>query len=553
MKRYIKLSLLLLLIPLFVKNVYAEELIEQKNEIDSKQVIEIIKENDEKIEESLDSKNSYDDIETGASKEQSVTIEEIISSIDEEYELDVDEIDNLSHDENSKAKKVLMKIIDENMKDKNYDLELLGYKIDVIWNYYNNENKNSYTLILYDKENKELKRKELVVKYKNSENENIDDNKKIEEILENKELTLVKEYSLEEILSNIKENKYLYSNTEEYLKNIFIGSNIDFFILSNGKNITNNLSGLITEQVVLSINGIIYKTISINNKYITIIEMPCEEDRKNYIEDYIKEMLNNFDYTNIEEIRFTPETNSVFAKNDNGEISLGNIEIKEIREDYKYISGANSTIYNTDSLEIETNGNRSDFKRIEINSVEVNPIYYSVSSNNTKITIKNEFIRALNNGKYTIDVIFKSGRAKTSFTITTKPSLPPVVQKPVINVPTRPYYPHYVVNNNQNTNNEIISDNDDTEDTENTEENKKDDELEAGQDINLDELFGREEDKDKRDDADSKNSNKEDEEKEIKMELLKSRYVPIIIVTIAVLIGGITAYVFLKTREENIL
>lgn len=588
MKRYVKLSLLLLLIPLFAKNVYAEELINDKS-INQIEIIEKIEDNEEILEEYeidedieeieeyeieeesknkdntninsneeieneiIEEKVSNDDIKTGTSEDTNtsiVTIEEIIESIDTSYELDLEETDNL----NNKVKDLLKELIDNKLNKNNYNLESLGYSYELVWNYLENDKVDSYTLILKNSNN-ELSRKELTIKYNKSLNKNDEDNKKIEEFLKNNDLSLNKEYTLEEVLSN----KTIDLNT--YLTNKLKDTGIDFFILN--KNNINDLylSNSSTYKVILSINGIIYKKVNVDDTFITVIDYPKEEDKVSYIENILKEKLLEYNYITIENVEYILEDNKIYIITENSKILLGNIKINEIINNYKITTGANSTITNNDSLKLGLESDIKDFKRIEVNSVELNPNYYTI--NNSGITIYNEFIKSLNKGNYNLEVIYKTGRVKTTFNITWESSTAkPSVQNPVVR-PNYPYRPNYTGNTSSNKNDYVNNDagKEDEEDEatiekkdEEKDDEEKNDEKDKENDkdeIDLGAILEDNKDNDKP--ANSKDMIKEKDNKKEITSLLKSRYVPIIIVIIAILVGGVTAFVYLKAKEEHIL
>lgn len=582
MKRYIKLSLLLLLLPLFIKNVYAEEIIEK--EINSP-LVEITEEtismND--IENTFDDKNqdineeelskdnmtgTEDNISEENNQElkseeennnekleekEEVSLELVLEVIDESYELDLNETDALEDEENnSKIKEELETIIEEKLKENNYDLLSMGYSYKINWNYFNNNNKNSYTLEIYDINNNLIDSTELEVKYNNSNIWNEEDNNKVEEFIKKIQTNIQKKYTLDEFIQNRKENKDLYYNLQEELDKLFKDSDINYYLLPIAKT-SNLLSNSITEKIVLSINNVIYKTISIENGYITEIDVPGEENEKEYIETYFKDKLKEYNYSGIfKNIKYVPDEQTIFITTEQEEISLGKININKINKEYNILEGNNSTITTEDNLQIKTDGNLNELKRIEINSVELNQKYYNTSNN--ILLIKNEFIKALTPGKYNLELIFKTGRSKTIINVIKKN--PVIINKPNTEQ-QRPIISRPIYNNNYNNYNtyntyENIEDQSKLDELNEQIEEEKEEQEETDlkeTDINLDNIL--EVDKGNEDNADSK----EEQQKEDNsfMERLKSRYVPIIIVVIAVLVGGITAYVYLKAREEKIL
>lgn len=582
MKRYIKLSLLLLLLPLFIKNVYAEEIIEK--EINSP-LVEITEEtismND--IENTFDDKNqdineeelskdnmtgTEDNISEENNQElkseeennnekleekEEVSLELVLEVIDESYELDLNETDALEDEENnSKIKEELETIIEEKLKENNYDLLSMGYRYKINWNYFNNNNKNSYTLEIYDINNNLTDSTELEVKYNNSNIWNEEDNNKVEEFIKKIQTNIQKKYTLDEFIQNRKENKDLYYNLQEELDKLFKDSVINYYLLPITK-ISNLLSNSITEKIVLSINNVIYKTISIENGYITEIDVPGEENEKEYIETYFKDKLKEYDCLEIfKNIKYISDEQTIFIVTEQEDISLGKININKINKEYNILEGNNSTITTEDNLQIKTDGNLNELKRIEINSVELNQKYYNTSNN--ILLIKNEFIKALAPGKYNLELIFKTGRSKTIINVIKKN--PVIINKPNTE-PQRPIISRPIYNNNYNNYNtyntgENIEDQSKLDELNEQIEEEQEEQEETDlkeTDINLDNIL--EVDKENEDNADSK----EEQQKEDNsfMERLKSRYVPIIIVVIAVLVGGITAYVYLKAREEKIL
>lgn len=575
MKRYIKLSLLLL-IPLFAKNVYAKELIDDKilPQVEVVESIETIKDefiesNDDINEEVIEDKNinendietnndikdeeeiikdnevSNDDIKTGTSEDTNViSIENVLESIDNLYEIDLNETDNFT----SKVKDLLRQIINNKLNNLNYDLESLGYNYELIWNYLENNKVDSYTLVLSDN-NKKIS-KELTIKYSNSLNKNELDSNKIEEFLNENDLNLNKEYTLDEVLSNNT------INLNTHLNNKLNNTGINYFILNN--EITENLqlSNSTNKKVILSINEIIYKTINVEDKYTTIVEVPIEENKTSFIESTIKDKLTEYKFITNETIKYNLEENEIYIVNNDTELLLGSITIKEIKKDYIITTGANSTIKESENLRIGLVSDINEFKRIEVNNVELNPNYYSI--NNTEIVINNEFIKSLNKGTYTLTVIYKTGRANTTFNII---STPVVEYKPVVR-PNYPSRPNYIVNNYQNNNNNITNDDNDNDDEikidedENTqddeEENDKEkEELDDEKDIDLGAIL-----EDKEDNNTNEKSENKIKDKETKtgfLAMIKSRALPIIIVTVVIIIGGITIYVFFKAKEEHIL
>lgn len=580
MKRYIKLSLLLLLLPLFIKNVYAEEIIEKnitspqieitedtisindmENTFDDKnQDIneeELSKDNmtgtedniSEENNQELKSEEEYNNDEKLEEKED-VSLELVLEVIDESYELDLNETDALEDEENnSKIKEELTTIIEEKLKENNYDLLSMGYSYKINWNYFDNNNKNSYTLGIYDINNNLIASTELEVKYNNSNIWNEEDNNKVEEFIKRIQNTFQKKYTLDEFILNKKENKDLYYNLQEELDKLFKSSGINYYLLPITK-ISNLLSNSITEKIVLSIDNVIYKTISIENGYITEIDVPGEENEKEYIETYFAEKLKEYDCSEIfKNIKYISDEQTIFIATEQEDISLGKIRINKINKEYNILEGNNSTITTEDNLQIKIDGNLNELKRIEINAVELNPKYYNVSNN--ILLIKNEFIKALTPGKYNLELIFKAGRSKTIINVIKKN--PVIINKPNTE-PQRPIISRPIYNNNYNNYNtyntyeNIEEQSKLDEQNEQTEEEQEATDLKET-DINLDNIL--EVDKENKDNADSK----EEQQKEDNsfMERLKSRYVPIIIVIIAVLVGGITAYVYLKAREEKIL
>ena len=573
MKRYIKLSLLLLLIPLFAQNVYAKELIDEKD-LSQIEIIDKVEENkiitleddgeileeyefdeeNDKVEESNDNtedKVSTDDIKTGSSEDISnVSLEEILNSIDSLYDIDLNETDNFT----SKVKELLRNIIDEKLNKNNFDLEKLGYSYELIWNYLENDKVDSYTLIISDKNNKRLN-KDLTIKYINSINKNESDSKKIDEFLENNNLNYSKEYTLEEILSNntINLNTYLTSKFENIGINFFIANNI------NTINKDFSLSNTSIEKVILSINEIIYKTLDIEDKYTTIIEVPIEEDKTSFIENTLKEKLIEYELITNETIKYNKEENEIYLINNDSETLLGSITIREIKKDYIITTGANSTINETDNLRIGIVSDLNEFKRIEVNNVELNPNYYSIS--NKEIVINNEFIKSLNKGTYNLEVIYKTGRVKTTFNLTSIPTnTRPAIQQTIASKPNYTYRPNYIVNSNYQNNNNMTNELDDNKDaiandeekqneeTNDEEENNKSDD---DKDIDLGAIL--EDNKDNNIVDDSEDKVKDNNNKTGFLATLKSSIVPIIIVVVVILIGGVTIYVFFKAKEEHIL
>ena len=182
-----------------------------------------------------------------------------------------------------------------------------------------------------------------------------------------------------------------------------------------------------------------------------------------------------------------------------------------------------------------------------------------MSGNNTTITINNEFIRTLSIGTYKLEAVFKSGRAQTTFTISEKQN-----QNTGNNQGQ---------NNNNNNNQQGTSsggnnyyrptygngnyyDDDDDEgeeekvNEEKQEENKEDTAIKQENDINLNDVL--DVDKDNDDDADFEDDEPSTKKKTSMIDKIKSRYVPIIIVVVAILIGGTTAFIYLKAKEEDV-
>lgn len=87
---------------------------------------------------------------------------------------------------------------------------------------------------------------------------------------------------------------------------------------------------------------------------------------------------------------------------------------------YEFISGENQSykVGKTKELKFEIDGDVNDFDSVYINNVLLEQSNYTVSSGSTVLILNNDYLNSLDDGIYTIKVVFKDGEfVKTEFTI----------------------------------------------------------------------------------------------------------------------------------------
>lgn len=448
MRRYLKISLLLLLTPLLIRNVYANE---KETEQISIQIEESLPQ--ENIEVSLEEDIPQENIDTSKEDippesieqeiEQTSSDEELLEAIFQEtgtdFNLELDEMDNFSYQDESNISIVeesIKKRLEERLHNNNYDFKTLGYEYDLYWNYFTNNEVKSYAITIYKNAEKILTIP-LNVTFQNTESRTEEEEQLVKELIDNNNFTFIKEHTIDEVLDQ-EEN--LYPDLEEEINKIVENTEIEYSYPMGGGGNSTILSNIIEDNIIVfGIRGIIYGNVNATIGYLTKIDVPSEEDEKSFVEKNVKEKLTEYDYLESNKIEYDIETGQITGDND---INYGNVKVNKVTKKYNYIEGSNSTIQNKDTLKVRVNGDLNEFKRVEVNSVEVNPKYYTVSSGSTIINIQNEFIRALSEGTYQLSVIFQKGRANTSFTIKNQ-NQKPVERPSTPHVRPTIYYPAY--------------------------------------------------------------------------------------------------------------
>lgn len=102
-------------------------------------------------------------------------------------------------------------------------------------------------------------------------------------------------------------------------------------------------------------------------------------------------------------------------------------------ENYKVVEGANSnwTAGSKTGLTIKSDVDLNKFVKVTINGKELDKANYDVKSGSTIVTLKPEYLTALEPGTYEVKMIFTDGEANTTFTIKGTPTPPsPNPKKP---------------------------------------------------------------------------------------------------------------------------
>lgn len=87
--------------------------------------------------------------------------------------------------------------------------------------------------------------------------------------------------------------------------------------------------------------------------------------------------------------------------------------------EYKITKGDKSTWYQESSktLSFTANGDYDKFVGVQINGKELNEKYYTVKEGSTVVTLKNSYLKKLDEGKYTITIEFEDGEATGAFRV----------------------------------------------------------------------------------------------------------------------------------------
>ena len=106
-----------------------------------------------------------------------------------------------------------------------------------------------------------------------------------------------------------------------------------------------------------------------------------------------------------------------------GEVKVNFTIVKDTSDpepvEYKITKGDKSTWYQESSktLSFTADGDYEDFVGVKINGKELKESYYTVKKGSTIVTLKNSYLKKLDEGKYTITIEFEDGEATGAFRV----------------------------------------------------------------------------------------------------------------------------------------
>ena len=499
MNKFIRLSLLMMLMPLFVLNVSAMEL---PNETNIEEIVAV-------------EEGENQEIENNTSK---IGIEEIMEMIPTEMDIDCKEEDFFkNNEEGNLVELAIQNKISKILMENEINLEEISLTYEI-------KNKiGDHSIYLFDLIFEEDKVVTIQVNYRNTGWIEEDYQRILEEIFgENRSLSIIKYYDFytrELIGEDYTLEEYLNSIIPEEYKDI-----IKYYYILE-EDVEKDFSREIKGNLYLLIDGVLYDCFSIKEEYQTKIQIT--EDLE---EDYVLQEVEEYFQENSEEsfpendFEFLEE-NEVHSKSQ--DTNFGRIEIEKLEEKriYSILEGANSILDRTNlSYILRVEGMKQKFIALFINNVEVNKKYYELTDS-LKIVLKEEFLKSLIGKEYDVVVKFSDGEANTTFTLKEEERVEQVQPSPTPN-------PTYQENNT--TSNYYT----------NTVENTEVEEQEKQEDTELEE--SKEVSKDKEESPKKEIVVKEQEE-----DPKKWNVIPVVIIVIAAIIVGTFGFVVYKRSQEE--